>query len=56
MERLGATLKETQEILYKLGAVNAVNLDGGKSSAMYYGGKIVNDAEERKISTAVIVK
>lgn len=56
MESLGATLKETQEILYKLGAVNAVNLDGGKSSAMYYGGKIVNDAEERKISTAVIVK
>ena len=53
---LGATLKETQEILYKLGAINAVNLDGGKSSTMYYDGETLNNTEGRKIPTAIVVK
>jgi exopolysaccharide biosynthesis protein len=57
---LGATYKEVQEILYKLGAVNAINLDGGKSTTMYYEGHIINTPSnsmgERTIPTTVIVK
>lgn len=57
---LGATLKEAQEVIYKLGAVNAMNLDGGKSTTMYYDGDIVNTPSysmgERSIPTAIIVK
>jgi exopolysaccharide biosynthesis protein len=57
---LGATLKETQEVMYKLGAVNAMNLDGGKSTTMYYNGEIINTPSnsmgERSIPTAIIVK
>ena len=57
---LGATLKEAQEVIYKLGAVNAMNLDGGKSTTMYYDGDIINTPSnsmgERSIPTAIIVK
>lgn len=57
---LGATVKEVQEIMYKLGAVNAMNLDGGKSTTMYYDGEIINKPSnsmgERTIATAIIVK
>ncbi|WP_175559963.1 phosphodiester glycosidase family protein [Clostridium uliginosum] len=57
---LGATYKEVQEVLYKLGAINAINLDGGKSTTMYYDGEIINTPSnsmgERTIPTAVIVK
>lgn len=57
---LGATYKEVQEILFKLGAINAINLDGGKSTTMYYEGQIINTPSnsmgERTIPTAVIVK
>ena len=57
---LGATLKETQEIMYKLGAVNAINLDGGKSTTLYYDGEVRNTPSnsmgERAIPTAIIVK
>ena len=57
---LGATLKETQEILYQLGAVNAMNLDGGKSTTLYYDGEVRNTPSnsmgERAIPTAIIVK
>lgn len=57
---LGATLREVQEVIYKLGAVNAMNLDGGKSTTMYYDGDIINTPSnsmgERSIPTAVIVK
>jgi len=57
---LGATYKEVQEVIYKLGAVNAINLDGGKSTTMYYDGEIINTPSnsmgERTIPTAVIVK
>ena len=56
----GATMKEVQEVMFKLGAVNAINLDGGKSTAMYYDGEIINTPSnsmgERTIPTAVIVK
>ena len=57
---LGATYKEVQEVMYKLGAINAINLDGGKSTTMYYDGDIINTPSnsmgERTIPTAVIVK
>lgn len=57
---LGATLKEAQEVIYKLGALNAINLDGGKSTTMYYDGDIINTPSnsmgERPIPTAIIVK
>lgn len=57
---LGATYTEVQDIMYKLGASNAINLDGGKSTTMYYDGEIINTPSnsmgERTIPTAVIVK
>jgi len=56
----GATVTEVQEIMYKLGALNAINLDGGKSTTMYYDGEIINKPSnsmgERTIATAIIVK
>jgi bla regulator protein blaR1 len=57
---IGATMKELQEVIFKLGAVNAINLDGGKSTTMYYDRDIINTPSnsmgERTIPTAVIVK
>lgn len=57
---LGATYTEVQEIMCKLGAINAINLDGGKSTTMYYDEDIINTPSnsmgERTIPTAVIVK
>jgi len=59
-ESVGVTINELQEIMFKLGAINAINLDGGKSTAMYYDGKIINKPSnsmgERTVPTAVIVK
>lgn len=40
---LGATLKEVQDVLYDFGAYNAVNLDGGFSTTMYYNEKVINN-------------
>ena len=57
---LGATVKEVQEIMSKLGCLNAMNLDGGKSTTMYYDGEIMNKPSnsmgERTVATAIIVK
>ncbi len=57
---IGATLKELQEIMHQLGAWNAMNLDGGKSTTLYYYGEVRNKPSnsmgERTIPTAVIVK
>lgn len=39
---LGAYIKDVQNVLMQYGAVNASNLDGGSSTAMYYNGKIIN--------------
>ena len=43
---LGATYTEVQEIMYKLGDINAINLDGGKSTTMYYEGKLIQIKED----------
>lgn len=55
----GIGLYDLAEYLLELGAVNAMNLDGGGSTTMYLDGKVVNtpsDKEgERKIGDALIV-
>lgn len=42
VESEGLSLRQMAEILKSLGAVNAYNMDGGGSSAMYFNGKIIN--------------
>ena len=38
---IGASLKDLQDYLYDKGAINAMAMDGGSSSAMYFNGKVV---------------
>jgi exopolysaccharide biosynthesis protein len=47
LESLGASLKEVQDILLQYGAVNAVNLDGGSSTTMYFNGKVINKPSDK---------
>ena len=58
--KLGASLKDIQEVLIKYGAWNATNLDGGSSSTMYYNGKVINEPSdplgERAVASAVYVQ
>lgn len=54
----GATLGELRAILRDLGAVDALNLDGGGSSEMVVDGEVVNrpsDGRERRITNAVLI-
>ncbi|GKX68333.1 phosphodiester glycosidase family protein [Inconstantimicrobium mannanitabidum] len=55
-----ATLNEAQQLMLDLGAVNAMNLDGGNSVIMYKDGQLVNtpskQSELRHLSSAIIVK
>jgi len=58
--RIGALMSDIQNImLNKFNAINAVNLDGGSSSTMFFNGKLINrpaDAMgERYVPTAFIV-
>ncbi len=59
IKNMGASLNDIQDILYKYGAVNAANLDGGSSTTMYYKGKVINRPSdtlgERTVATAFIV-
>lgn len=56
---VGMNLQELAEFLLELGAIDAMNLDGGGSTTMFLDGKIVNkpsDKEgERKVSDAILV-
>lgn len=55
---IGCTLEEFAELLIKFGAREAVNFDGGGSSAMSVGGDIVNapsDGRERSVGSALAV-
>ena len=55
---VGATLGEMARIMRDLGAVQALNLDGGGSSTMVVEGVVVNkpsDGSERKVTNAVVV-
>lgn len=50
----GATLAEVQSLLKKYGAVDGYNLDGGGSSTLVFGGKLINkpsDGSMRKLPT-----
>jgi len=55
----GATLKDVQNVMAKYDAYNAINLDGGSSTTMYYDGDLINSPcnplGERSIATAVYV-
>jgi len=56
---VGMSLQELAEYLFSLGAIDAMNLDGGGSTTMFLDGKVVNkpsDASgERKIGDAIVV-
>jgi exopolysaccharide biosynthesis protein len=54
----GLTLTEMAHTMRKLGAVNALNLDGGGSSVLAVRNRIVNkpsDGSERSVSNALLV-
>ncbi|PQV64844.1 Copper amine oxidase N-terminal domain-containing protein [Abditibacterium utsteinense] len=54
----GLTLQELAATMQKLGAVDALNLDGGGSTAMAVRGKLVNrpsDGTERSVANALLV-
>lgn len=56
----GATIKDVQNIMAQEKAFNAINLDGGASTTMYYDGQILNNPSdkfgERPIPTIFYVK
>ena len=55
----GLTLTEFAQLLVQFGAQNAVNLDGGGSSALYAGGAVLNspsDGVERAVGSALILQ
>jgi len=60
LTRFAATLEDAQEVMIKLGCLNAVNLDGGKSATMYLNGEVINNPSnplgERAIASGFIVK
>jgi exopolysaccharide biosynthesis protein len=54
----GMTLRELADLMVQLGAIEAMNLDGGGSATMVVGGRIVNepsDGRERPIGSALLV-
>ena len=54
----GLTLTEWAQLLKKMGAVDAINFDGGGSSELVIGGEIQNspsDGHERAVGSALIV-
>ena len=58
-ESVGMNLNELAAFLLELGAIDAMNLDGGGSTTMFLDGKVVNkpsDKEgERRVSDAILV-
>ena len=56
---VGMSLQELADYLFSLGAVDAMNLDGGGSTTMFLDGKVVNKPSdpngERKIGDAIVV-
>ncbi|HMO79691.1 MAG TPA: phosphodiester glycosidase family protein [Pyrinomonadaceae bacterium] len=56
---VGMTLQELAEYLLSVGAVDAINLDGGGSTTMFLDGRVVNTPSdqngERKVGDAIIV-
>lgn len=57
-DSVGMTLVELAKLMKEMGAVDAMNLDGGGSSAMWLKGRTINspsDGRERPVSTALLV-
>ena len=55
----GLTLTEFAQLLVQFGVQNAINLDGGGSSALYAGGAVLNspsDGTERAVGSALILQ
>jgi large repetitive protein len=55
---VGMTLEETAALMLELGAIDALNLDGGGSTTLVTGRGIVNrpsDAQERAVANALVV-
>jgi exopolysaccharide biosynthesis protein len=56
---LGMTMLELAMELKRLGAVEAMNLDGGGSSTMVVGGSVINlpsdETGERAVASALVV-
>ncbi|WP_458414831.1 phosphodiester glycosidase family protein [Schinkia sp. CFF1] len=50
----GATIPQLAEVMKLLGAYDAMNLDGGASSCLYYNGKYITQPG-RKISNAILI-
>ncbi|OGB87534.1 4-hydroxy-3-methylbut-2-enyl diphosphate reductase [candidate division WOR-1 bacterium RIFCSPLOWO2_02_FULL_46_20] len=58
-ENIGVTLEELSNLLLSLGAVEAMNLDGGSSATMVVNGRTINKPTagfQRRISNALILK
>ena len=53
----GLTASQSADVMLKLGAIEAVNLDGGGSSTLYIGGKLMNilGESQRKIGSALFI-
>lgn len=54
----GMTLRELAELFVRLGATEAMGLDGGGSTTMVIGGKVQNapsDGTERPVSSALVI-
>jgi len=53
------TLPELAALLFRLGATDALNLDGGGSSTLVVGGRVVNspsdETGERPVADALLV-
>ena len=57
-QSVGCTLTELAQLLKTFGAVDAVNFDGGGSSELVVGGKIINtpsDGVERRVGSSLLV-
>lgn len=56
---MGASFQDEIEIMQRYGAVNAVNLDGGSSSVMWFGGDYINKTASvigiRPVPTSILV-
>ena len=56
---MGASFQDEIEIMQRYGAVNAINLDGGSSSVMWFGGDYINKTASvigiRPVPTSILV-
>jgi hypothetical protein len=58
-ESIGMTLEELADLMIDLGAVEAMNLDGGSSTTMWINGRVVNQTvsgSQSRVSNALVVR